>query len=331
MKKIVLAGTMLVDHIREMERLPARGELARVHRTFDAVGGCVCNTGIDLAILDPTLSVEALGRVGADGDGDLILKRLQEHGIRTDRILRCGQTSFTDVLAETACHTRTFCTFGGACDAFCADDPGLQELDCDLFHLGYLLLLPSLDAPDAQYGTKAAALLHHIREQGIATSVDLVSENSDRFSSVVSPALKYTDYAVINEVEAGKTVGLELRDGSSRLIPGAIREALIRMRRLGVRKWAVIHAPEGAFGMDESGNDAQEPSKTLPKGYIKGTTGAGDAFCAGVLLAALHGKDLTEALVWGNASAQMSLWEDTATGGMTDLQSALQCYRAFSR
>ena len=205
-----------------------------------------------------------------------------------------------------------------------------ESLGCDLFHLGYLLLLKALDAPDEQYGTAAARLLHRVQEQGILTSVDLVSENSGRFVLVVIPALKFTDYVIVNEVEAGRTVGLELRDRTGKLIPAGFREALLRMRRLGVRKWAVIHAPEGAFGMDKAGVFAEEPSKPLPKDYIKGTTGAEDAFCAGILLAALRGKEIAEALVWGNASAQMSLREDTATGGMTDMQTALRCYRSFS-
>ncbi len=85
MQKVVLAGTMLVDHIREMEVLLGRGELARVLRTFDTVGGCVCNTGIDLSIMDPSLAVEAIGRVGTDGDGDLILNSLRENGHRDGR------------------------------------------------------------------------------------------------------------------------------------------------------------------------------------------------------------------------------------------------------
>ena len=36
-----------------------------------------------------------------------------------------------------------------------------------IFHLGYLLLLDSLDMPDDEYGTRSARLLAQMREQGM--------------------------------------------------------------------------------------------------------------------------------------------------------------------
>ena len=43
------------------------------------------------------------------------------------------------------------------------------------------------------------------------TSVDVVSEDSDRFARIVTPALKYVDYCILNEIEAGKTAGFKIR------------------------------------------------------------------------------------------------------------------------
>ncbi|MFR7743602.1 MAG: PfkB family carbohydrate kinase [Acutalibacteraceae bacterium] len=65
-----------------------------------------------------------------------------------------------------------------------------------------------------------------------------------------------------------------------------MKAALQKLHELGVAKWAVIHCPELGCGMDEAGNYCEFESLKLPKGYIKGTVGAGDAFCAGVLYAA---------------------------------------------
>ena len=56
------------------------------------------------------------------------------------------------------------------------------------------------------------------------------------------------------------------------------------------------------------------PGKRLPKGFIGGTVGAGDAFCTGVLLAALRG---------GNASAVASLRADTPNDSMIPIEDAL--------
>lgn len=45
--------------------------------------------------------------------------------------------------------------------------------------------MDGLDAPDAEYGTKAARLLAKVQAAGIRTSVDIVSEQSDRFQGIV--------------------------------------------------------------------------------------------------------------------------------------------------
>jgi sugar/nucleoside kinase (ribokinase family) len=78
-----------------------------------------------------------------------------------------------------------------------------------IFHLGYLLLLDSLDMPDDEFGTRSARLLAQMRDQGYETSLDLVSRKGDpRYQPLVLPALRHLDYLVINELEAGEFSGL---------------------------------------------------------------------------------------------------------------------------
>ncbi|MBQ4322741.1 MAG: hypothetical protein IJC19_02240, partial [Clostridia bacterium] len=51
-------------------------------------------------------------------------------------------------------------------------------------------------------------ILQEAKARGIETSIDLVSENSDRYSLVVS-CLPYVDNLIINELEAAKICGME--------------------------------------------------------------------------------------------------------------------------
>ena len=184
---------------------------------------------------------------------------------------------------------------------------------------------------DNEFGTKMARLLFHARERGIKTSVDVVSESGTRFVSYVPPALKYTDYCIINEFEAEKTTGVSLRDGKNNLVFSNIKTALEKLKACGVSSWAVIHSPEGGFGLD-SGNSYEEvPSLDLPDGYIKGTVGAGDAFCAGVIYGAYTGLSLRESLEMGTAAAACSLSEPGATEGMRSAGDAMALYREFRR
>lgn len=187
----------------------------------------------------------------------------------------------------------------------------------------------SLDKKDPDFGTCSAHLLKELKDSGIQTSVDLVSENGNRYSQVVIPALAYTDYLIINELEAEKTSGINITDSQGNVLFDEVPKALKRIKSFGVSKWVIIHAPCGCWGLDENGEVLYEPSRKLPKGFVKGTVGAGDAFCAGALWAAYNQKSIDEALICGNASAIQSLRSPTATGTLMPINKALDQYNSF--
>lgn len=195
--------------------------------------------------------------------------------------------------------------------------------------MGYILLLDALDQEDAEYGTKMARLLAEARRRGLKTSIDVVTETGDRFRTLVPPALRYTDYCVINELEAQQITGVPLRDESEKLYPENMKEALERMKELGVSTWAVIHCPEGGYGLDEENRYVSLSSLRLPEGYIKGTVGAGDAFCAGVLYGAQKRWALPESIRLGTCAAAASLSEPGASEGVGTAEEVLKLWDRF--
>lgn len=330
-KGICVAGNMIVDILYPTMGWPKQGELVHVLDGISrSTGGAVCNTIIDLAKLDAQMPLFAMGRIGKDAEGDLILERLGEHkNIDLSNVIQDGISAFTLVLSDVQSKERTFFTYLGANGRFEEKDIDWEKLDCDILHIGYILLLNALDQEDAEYGSKMARLLHHAQQHGVRTSIDVVSEASDRFVRLVTPALKYTDFCIINEIEASQTTGILLRDGQDRLIRENLPKALARMKEMGVSTWAVIHSPEGGFGLDENGNYIEKDSLRLPEGYIKGSVGAGDAFCAGVLCGAEQGEKLEDAIVLGIASAAASLSEANATDGMRAKAEVMKLYNSL--
>ena len=91
----------------------------------------------------------------------------------------------------------------------------------------------------------------------------------------------------------------------------------------------MIHCPEVGCGLDENGKYFEVPSLKLPKGYIKGTVGAGDAFCAGVLYAAETGRPMDQALKLGACSAAASLSEVGASDGVKSAGEVLKLYELY--
>lgn len=329
---IAVAGNMIVDVLYPILGNPKPGELTTITDGISrSTGGALCNVIVDLAKLDPAVPLTALGRVGTDPEGDYILEKLNAHAnIDTSRVRREGLTSFTAVMADTIGKQRTFFHYRGANARFCEKDVDWETLNVAILHIGYLLLLDALDEPDAIYGTKMARLLHTAQGKGIKTSIDVVSEAGDRFCRIVPPALNYTDYCVINELEAQASTGVPLRNGETgELLRENLPKALQKLKALGVSTWAVIHCPEGGFGLDTRGEYVAVESLPLPREQIKGTVGAGDAFCAGVLCGAYRGWSLPEAIELGSAAAACSLSESGATEGMRTVDESMELYRKF--
>lgn len=317
-KGICVAGNLIVDITYPIERWPRQSELTTITDGITrSVGGAVCNVITDLAKLDETLPLSALGVIGDDAEGEFILEQLGRHeNIDLSLLGRKGTTSFTAVMSDNRTKARTFFQYRGANALFDESFIDWDRIDAEILHVGYILLLDALDQADGEYGTKMARLLAEAQSRGIRTSIDVVTESGDRFRTLVPPALRYTDYCVINELEAQQITGVLLRDEEEKLYPEHMEEALRKMKELGVSTWAVIHCPEGGYGLDEKNHFLTVRSLNLPEGYIKGTVGAGDAFCAGVLYGAEKGWGLAESVRLGTCAAAASLSEAGATEGM---------------
>ena len=330
-KGIAVAGNLIVDLLYPVDGFAKPGELSNICGDVDtATGGAVCNNIMDLATLDPNLPLVALGRIGDDQNGRYVQQQLSRFpNIDQQYVKVGGTTAFSLVLADKITNQRTFYVCSGANADFCEEDIPWDKLDVDMLHIGYILLLKTLDEEDSQYGTKMAKLLHKAQSMGIKTSIDVVSEAGERFRKLVCPALKYTDYCVINEMEASATTGIELRKEDGTLVKENFPAALHKLKEMGVSTWAVIHCPEVGMGLDENNNLVEVPSIKLPKGWIAGSVGAGDAFCSGVTYAAWKGEDLKSAIELGTASAVCSLSKPGATEGMRSEADARALYASM--
>ena len=330
-KRICIAGHLCVDNVYACESFPREGELTNIISLNKTTGGLINNTSMSLARLDPNLSIVVSGCIGPDSEGDYLLSRLSAFpNIDLSQIRKKGGTGFTAVMTNEQTKSRTFFQYSGSNAIYSEADIDWDALDADVFHIGYILLLPALDAPDAEYGTKMARLLKHAQEHGLKTSVDIVSETGERFQKIVPPALKYVDYCIINEIEAQGSTGIPLRTADGKLLTENIPAALQKLHEMGVSEWAVIHAPEGGFGMDAAGSFVALPSLNFPEGYIKGTTGAGDAFCAGVLCAIENEKTLEEAIELGTCSAGASLSQADSNSGIRPADEVLKLRELYA-
>lgn len=328
---VLAGGNWIIDQVKLIDVYPQREQLANIRGQAQGTGGAPYNVLLGMARLGVEFPLFGAGLVGKDGLGQQILEDCRSNGIDT-RFLRStdeAPTSYTDVMTEVGQGRRTFFHNRGANALWGGEDIDFNKCKARIFHLGYLLLLDALDAADKQFGTRAARLLAKAQEAGLKTSVDVVSEDSDRFAKVVTPALKYVDYCILNEIEAGKTTGFRIRQADGKLDTVALRHTAGALLQSGVRELVVIHFPEGGFARTRKGEDFWQTSLELPPKYIAGTAGAGDAFCAGVLMGLHEGWDIARCLMAAVCVAACSLADPTCTGGVKPLKTALALAKKY--
>lgn len=317
---ILCAGNWIVDRIKRVDRWPGEGNLASILSEERAPGGGPANVLFDLAATDPSYPLYAAGRTGDDADGGFLRAEAAKRGVDTSLLLRTpgAPTAYTDVISAPG--SRTFFHAAGADRLFSAEDLDAAECPAEFFYLGYLLLLPSLDAPDAAYGSRAARLLASMRGRGYRTVVDFVSAPPGGFRPAAQAAFPHTDILIANEVEASCCTGVELRGADGRLRRERLPEALGLLFAMGIGELAVVHFPEGAAARTQSGEVRFSPSCRIDPAEIAGRNGAGDAFAAGVLYALAKRMPLEEALKLGSASSCFNLKSPTASGGAVPLR-----------
>lgn len=332
-KGIAIAGTTLVDIVNMIDKYPQKNMLVKIKDVSQAVGGCLPNTLINLAKIDPDVNLSAYGKIGDDSEGRYVLKQLQSYGIDTSGMKVCKDmlTSKTNVMTEISTGDRTFFYLAGAGGDFSAEDVDIDSLDCEIFHIGYILMLPKLDAEDEVYGTKMAKLLHELQERGIKTSIDVVSEEGGRFEKTVIPALKYCDYVILNEIECCTVAGLEARNSDNSLNIPNIKKAMETFMEIGVKEKVIVHCPEMGFALNDKGEFTSVPSLDLPKGFIKGSVGAGDSFAAASLYGIYNGFDDEKILSFASCAAACNLTATDAVSGMKPRAEIEEMEKSFKR
>lgn len=332
-KSIAIAGNIITDIVKTIDTYPSQGMLTYVSDISYAVGGCVPNTAIDLVKIDSSIPISVIGKVGTDENGRYVLSQLQRHGIDTKGITFSAETatSFCDVMSMPS-GERTFFHKKGANAEFSPKDIDIRALNCSMLHIGYILLLDMFDAEDDEYGTVMARFLHDVQKSGIKTSIDVVSDSTADYGKKIIPALKYCNYAIMNEIECCNIWEMEARTVKGALNRANITESMRRMVKAGVKDKVIIHSKEASFIMDaKSGSYAEAASLKIPKEEIKGSVGAGDAFCAGCLYGIYNHFSDRQILEFASAAAACNLFAANSVDGMKSKNEIMKLPEKYGR
>ncbi len=321
-KGIAVLGHAVLDTVYMIDEYPEIGHLANITHVKKSVGGCVPNTIIDLAKIDRTLPLTAITRIGDDENGRFLVGELTRYGIDVERISVSEKvpTGFSNVMS-LANGERTFFFAEGSNAELSASNANIQDLDCKIMHVGYINLLNTLDSADAQYGTQMARILAGAKERGIKTSADLVSNNAENLPKVLKPALKYLDYLIANEFEVCAAFGLSSADKNGEIIESNVLTAMRLCKEAGVKEKVIIHAKNYSWLLNCATNSVITCKPIdIPREFIKGSVGAGDAFAAGCLYALVKEYSDRDLLLFANGAASASLYAENSVDSMKNAE-----------
>ena len=352
---VLSLGIFVVDVLgRPIDRFPDKGKLALFDELEIHSGGCANNTAIALARLG--ISVGAMGKIGNDAFGNLILQTLTENGVDTtgmvtaenpqgtgpratspghtiarDRPPRYGMTgpratsrgnqgtvgtSFTFV-AVASDGERSFCHYLGANGEFTE-----AELNWDIIktakilHIGGALVMPKFD------GEPMANILRKAKALGITTSLDTAWDATGKWLETLEPCLPYVDIFLPSLEEARHLV-------TSKSPP--LQEIAQFFRDYGIHTVAIKMGTQGSYvcrgpvgGTSLSRHPAEEIFVPAYPVNVVDTTGAGDAYVAGFLAGTVMGWDLKATAELASATGAACVTAIGTTAGIQNLEETLK-------
>jgi len=289
---LVAVGNALVDHTYLLTNVPSPDGGAFVLDREDRPGGVETN----VAVVTDALGVEAgiIARLGDDADADAIERHLAGTGVDHERVRRApdATTSYCLVLTTEAGERIIIgggdSTLGLALDG--ADLAYLREAGVT-FASAYApaAVIERLAALDTPFAFDLAGQFEDLEHRGLTrAALDDVLGEIDLFVANVASARSY--------LERG----------------GSPRELAATLRARGAARGAITSGAEGALLFDADDAYFVDPIDV----DVVDTTGAGDAFTAGLVRAwLLEGREPPAAGRYAAAAAALNC---TSPGAQTD-------------
>ncbi len=278
---IVVLGSLNMDLVSRVPRLPAPGETLRGSGFFTAAGGKGANQAAACARLGA--SVALIGRVGEDLFGLALRDGLEQLGVDVSRVSVTPGPSGVAVVAVDDRAENSIVIIPGANERVGVDD--LELLRASLAGADSLLL--QLEIP-LEIVTSAARLAH---ARGVRVLLD------------PAPALPLpdelytlTDLLTPNETECSALVGFAVDDTTR-----AERAAAILLKR-GARQVVIKMGEQGAY-LHNGASGERIPGFRV---HAVDTTAAGDVFNGALAVALEKGVALREAVRFANAAGALS-------------------------
>ena len=305
-KKIVVVGSINLDLVATVKRMPKEGETLEGESFATYPGGKGANQAVGTARLGGESVL--IGRLGSDGFGVMLQSQLQQAGVSMRCVELVEGSSGVAVVTVSEAGQNSIVVIPGA-------NAKLQPADLDR-HAGEFsnaaIVLAQLEIPMQtvlQAGRTAAKF-------GLPFILDPAP-----MQALTPELLSLVNWLTPNETEASallRQLGYEALERHGSLEPEMAAERLLLS---GVRNVIIKLGKQGLY---VAGQDIK--SEWIPALCVQAidTTAAGDAFNAGFAYALADGRDAKQAANFANAVAAYSV---TCRGAQPSMPSASELKR----
>jgi ribokinase len=275
-------GNVTLDVICQTVEDVPRSESISFDKATISPGGCGSNTAIGLACLG--VHTGLLACIGDDLSSKLIFAIWEQVGLDARYVSRiAGATAGVSVGLVDGMAQPRFVHTPGANAAWTLDElnlPALKAQGVRHFHIAGFFVLPGL------LDGRLPEALRQARALGMTTTLDVVHKPFMSLEPLI-PCFPYLDVFLCNEREGERLTGR-----------GVPQDIAYELQTAGAGHVVVKLGGDGCW-LDSDAFHGRIPAEPVK---VVDTTGAGDAFAAGLIAALLAGKDMVAACAAGNAA-----------------------------
>ncbi len=292
MKKVVVVGSLNMDLVIEVDRIPKIGETIKGDEMSYLIGGKGSNQAVSACRLGNDVSM--IGCVGNDTFGDKILKHLKEEGVNIDGI-KCDEATFTGI--ATIFKTKednSIVVIPGAND-FCNTDLIDENIET-IKSADVLIVQLEIPMETVEYALKIA------KENGVKTIL-----NPAPARKLSKEILKNADFITPNETEFEIIANKNFNDENE------LEESMIAWQAENPLTRLVV--TRGKNGSSYVENATVKTRKTI-KVDVVDTTGAGDTFNGALAYGISNNLKMDELVTFAGTAASLSVTKFGAQTGM---------------
>lgn len=299
-KPVVVVGSVNLDVVAAVPRIPVCGETVAGAALYRFHGGKGANQAVSVARLD--YPARMIAKVGDDDSGELLRQGLRQAGVDVHGVTRAHQTpSGTALIFTDPAGQNSIAIIPGANAQLLPVDLAKHEA---LINSAGIILL-QLEVP--------LQTVIYVAEMGYRKNIPVILDPAPARELPPKLMLQLA-WLTPNEVEAGALCG---HPGET-LAPAQVSQCAEDLVSRGPRHVIIKRGAQGAYLATRDGLRRHIPAYKV---RAVDSTAAGDAFNGALAVGLLQGKDPAEAAAFASAVAALSV---TRKGAQPSMPTALE-------